>query len=57
MLTFKRIELEIDKTRTLINDKNFKNLTESELHCNLDLLKSVRNGLKDLELKLEFGLK
>ena len=56
MLTIKNIELEINKTRTLIDNRDFTNKNESDLHCNLNLLVSVKRGLEKLELKLKHGL-
>ena len=56
MITIKNLELEINKTRTLIDNRDFTNKNESDLHCNLNLLVSVKRGLEKLELKLKHGL-
>jgi hypothetical protein len=56
MITIKKLESDINTTRKLIDKKDYTNLNESELHCNLNLLVSVKKGLEKLELKLKHGL-
>ena len=56
MITIKKLESDINKTRKLIDKKDYTNLNENELHCNLELLTSVKRGLEKLELRLKYGL-
>ena len=56
MITIKKLQSDINKTRKLIDKKDYTNLNEGELHCNLELLTSVKRGLEHLELKLKYGL-